>query len=75
MDNSNTIDVTGLSPEALYLVQGLVNLLRKVPQTIPPNIADPEAWERALRSWIDSHPKRDIVIDDSRETIYAGRGE
>jgi hypothetical protein len=38
-------------------------------------LRDPEGWLKALREWAESHPKRDIVIDDSRERIYAGRGE
>ena len=36
---------------------------------------DIEAWSRELRRWAESHEKRDIVIDDSRETIYEGCGE
>lgn len=75
METPQTIDVTGLSPEAFSLVLSLVHLLRKVPPAVPPNIADPEKWARDFRAWIESHPKRDLVIDDSRETIYAGRGE
>ena len=28
-----------------------------------------------IRAWADRFPKLDIVIDDSRESIYEGRGE
>lgn len=35
----------------------------------------PEAWMRRLQTWVDTHPTRPLTIDDSRENIYAGRGE
>ena len=72
---SQTIDVTGLPPEAVTVVESLVNLLRSRDIPAPTPQTDPEAWSRALRRWAESHPKRDIVIDDSRATIYEGRGE
>jgi len=39
------------------------------------NRRDPEGWSKALRAWAASHPRRAIDIDDSRDFIYAGRGE
>jgi hypothetical protein len=53
-----------------YLGQSVANDLRP-----GPNRRDPEAWSKALREWAASHAKRAIEIDDSRESIYAGRGE
>ena len=45
----------------------------------PPPAEEPplsrEEWLRVFHEWINSHPARPIEIDDSRETIYAGRGE
>ncbi len=29
-----------------------------------------EQWIAELRAWAASHPKRDIKVDDSRESIY-----
>jgi hypothetical protein len=33
-----------------------------------------DEWSRALRTWAASHPVRTLLADDSRETIYGGRG-
>ena len=80
-----TIDVTGLSPEAIRAVQTLIDAFRKQaaqppapPSTYwpgPPPGETAEEWIARLRAWSEGHPKRDIEIDDSRETIYEGRGE
>jgi hypothetical protein len=40
-----------------------------------PNQDDPERWSAEWRAWTASHPKRDITLDDDRESIYAGCGE
>src|SRR5580765_428998 len=34
-----------------------------------------EEWRRALNAWCDSHAPTTHFVDDSRESIYAGRGE
>jgi len=34
-----------------------------------------EQWIAELRAWAASHPRLEYVADDSRESIYAGRGE
>jgi hypothetical protein len=34
-----------------------------------------EQWSREWRAWAESHPELDHIADDSRESIYAGRGE
>lgn len=36
--------------------------------------ASPEEWVQAFRQWAASHPNLPIA-DDSRESIYRGRGE
>ena len=38
---------------------------------VPPNETF-EEWRTRVHAWIDSHPKRKIVIDDDRDTIYGG---
>jgi hypothetical protein len=35
----------------------------------------PDQWVAAWRAWVASHPWRPYIADDSRESIYAGRGE
>lgn len=37
--------------------------------------ASPEEWVKALREWATNHPILPVIADDSRETIYEGRGE
>jgi hypothetical protein len=35
----------------------------------------PGEWSRELRAWAASHPVNQVIADDSRESIYEGRGE
>ena len=72
---NEAIDVTGLSRDSIRIVEELVRSLRSQESEQSWCLRDPEGWRKAFREWAESHPKRDIVIDDSRETIYAGRGE
>jgi hypothetical protein len=37
--------------------------------------SDPEEWVKRLQAFVDSQPVRTNAMDDSRESIYAGRGE
>jgi hypothetical protein len=37
--------------------------------------ATPEDWVRVFREWAANHPVRPVTADDSRESIYEGRGE
>lgn len=37
--------------------------------------ATPEDWVRAFREWAASHPALPAIADDSRDSIYQGRGE
>jgi hypothetical protein len=69
------IDLSGLSAEAIRSVESLVTSLRSKESAISPSRRHPEAWSKALREWAASHAKREIEIDDSRDSIYAGRGE
>ena len=41
----------------------------------PPGYASRADWSKALREWAASHPRVDHFVDDSRESIYEGRGE
>ncbi|RJP42118.1 MAG: hypothetical protein C4547_00715 [Phycisphaerales bacterium] len=35
----------------------------------------PQQWSREWHEWAASHRRLDRAVDDSRESIYAGRGE
>jgi hypothetical protein len=41
----------------------------------PPGFASPAERSKAIREWAASHPRVEHFVDDSRESIYAGRGE
>jgi len=34
-----------------------------------------EEWLKEFDAWVNSHPKVDVVLDVSRESIYEGRGQ
>jgi hypothetical protein len=46
--------------------------------TVPdhdPNDLPYEEWKRLFDEWVNSHPKIDVVLDVSRESIYEGCGK
>ena len=45
------------------------------PQASPTYIQDPVKWQAALREFINNQTSRATNADDSRESIYEGRGE
>jgi hypothetical protein len=72
-----SIEVAGLPDEAIRALETLVAALRnqRSEQIERTAYASYEEWSRALREWVDSHPKRETAADWSRESIYAGRGQ
>ena len=80
-----TIDVTGLTPEAIRVVETVVDALRKQaaqpapsPSAYwpgPPPGETAEEWIARWRAWTRSQPRLDVIADDSRESVYEGRGE
>jgi len=72
-----TIDVTDLPEEAIRAVETLVSQLRGKPRRFggTTTFASHEEWSKALREWVESHPRRDTLADDSRESIYADGDE
>ena len=72
-----SLDLTGLPPSVVSELKGLVSALRANlgPVPKPPRDEPYEAWERRLDTWMNSHPVREVTIDDSRESLYSGRGE
>jgi hypothetical protein len=43
--------------------------------TMPHPERSAEQWVAELRAWAASQPKRELTVDDSRESIYEGCGE
>lgn len=74
-----SIDVSGLPVPIVRELERLVATLRgnlgPTRPTAGPLRESPEQWIRRLQAWVDSNPARPIEFDDSRESIYAGRGE
>jgi hypothetical protein len=69
-----TIDVSGLPEEAVRAVESIVAMLR--PKSfVPPSFRSADEWSQALRAWGASHGRLDRLADDSRDSIYEGRGE
>ena len=70
-----TIDVSGLSEQAVQAVELLVSELRR--QQTPPVeqrgmglFASYEEWSRAFHEWVASHKPLGTSADYSRESIY-----
>jgi plasmid stability protein len=40
-----------------------------------PAALSPEEWAAQFRAWVASHQRLPALADDSRESIYEGRGE
>ena len=69
------IDVTGLPEEAIRAVQSVISAFREQTGAGSPGFSSREEWAKAIKRWAESHPMIDKPADDSRESIYAGRGE
>jgi hypothetical protein len=41
----------------------------------PEGFSSPEERSKAILEWAESHPRVEHFVDDSRESIYSGRGE
>lgn len=65
-------DVSRLVAEA---IEEKLTLLDDEAREATPRPRTPEQWVAELRAWAASHPRRDYIADDSRESIYDGRGE
>ncbi len=75
---SQVIDVSGL-PESvvneieLHVAQVREQLLQA--QTSTPSKLSPEEWVKRFTAWTKSQRSTNPHFDDSRESIYEGRGE
>jgi hypothetical protein len=75
-----TLDLTGIPAPVAEELRKLVTTLRdnlgQGPSPSGTSVEEPpEAWAERLQAWVDTHPARVINIDDSRESLYAGRGQ
>ena len=84
-----TITTTDLSVRLADVLAGLavgeeflvMDHGRPVARIVPPDSAgrspneSADEWVARWYAWTDNHPKRDLVIDDSRAAIYSGCGE
>jgi hypothetical protein len=73
--SQGSLDLTGLPEEAIRAIESLVTLLKARSRLAEPARLSPEEWTRSLLEWAESHPQLEAPLDDSRESIYAGRGE
>jgi hypothetical protein len=63
---------------AEYVLQIVEEDLAITEVALPASPASPlkeDPWLDEFHAWVASHPRLDYVADDSRESIYAGRGE
>ena len=45
------------------------------PAPLSPSQLSADQWVAAWRAWVKGHPPFPVLADDSRESIYEGRGE
>ena len=75
-----SLDLTGLPAAVANELHRLVATLRdNLGHASTPSASSvkesPEAWAQRLQAWVDTHAPEATTMDDSRESIYAGRGE
>jgi hypothetical protein len=71
---TRSVDVSGLSEEAVGAVEALVAALREQANGSGA-YRSPDDWCRALREWAERHQRLENPADWGRDAIYAGRGE
>lgn len=76
----NQVVATGMYPSREEALNQAVQALREKTHLCVHAGSDkkkltPEEWIKDLREWSDSHPPVTHFVDDSRESIYEGRGE
>jgi hypothetical protein len=78
--NRPVIDLTGLPEKAVEAIRTLVETMRQqtgAPQPAPPSL---DEWQRLFDAYMREVAARagrypeGFVVDDSRESIYEGRG-
>jgi Arc/MetJ-type ribon-helix-helix transcriptional regulator len=78
-DVENSINAAVRSGRYASADEMIARLVEEDAQRVPPRAdlpqESPDQWALRLQAWVDAHPSRPLTIDDSRESIYAGRGE
>ncbi len=75
------IDLTGLPEQAAEAVRTIVETMRQQAAAPLPPASSPDEWRRQFDAYMREVAARagtypeGFVVDDSRETIYEGRGE
>ncbi len=75
------IDLTGLPEKAAEAVRTLVEAIRQQVATHPSAPPSADDWQQLFNAYLRDVAARagryseGFVVDDSRETIYEGRGE
>lgn len=74
---ARAVDVTGLTDEAVKAVEAYVAALRAVPTAVqpPPRVETTDERVARFLTWVDGRTSRNPSMDDSRDSIYEGRGE
>jgi hypothetical protein len=70
-----TLDVSGLPESVIHDLRNLVATLKGNTLAKESRKLTPEEWIKEHTAWVNSHPPVTTFVDDSRESIYAGRGE
>ena len=71
-----TLDLSGLSPEAVLAATVYVDYLRQSQTTPPARVSHlrdgetPEQWIKRFDAWVASHTGGNPDMDDSRDSIY-----
>ena len=65
-------DLTGKKPEVLA-IEAIEEKLAQRPSSA--RQISVKEWIKRFDAWVASHPSRNQFVDDSRESIYEGRGE
>ena len=58
-----------------FVLQAIAEKLADADSHASPASRSQEEWKKKLQALIDLHPVVTHFVDDSRESIYAGRGE
>jgi hypothetical protein len=58
-----------------FVLQAVAEKLAEADVQPPAASPSNDEWKKKLQAWIDLHPVVTHFVDDSRESIYAGRGE
>jgi hypothetical protein len=64
-----------VSEYAVEILEEELAIAEAVSLPHPLSSSTPDPWLEEFRAWVAGHPEFEQLADDSRESIYAGRGE